>query len=68
MDVINKYMNNIGKASSSNPTPVNSSSSQSSVFNTNNEEYLAHKKRKLISPYELKTGSFIPAVMLGGIN
>ena len=68
MDIINKYMNTIEKATAAKGAPTNFTSSQSSVFNTNNEEYLAHKKRKLLSPYELKTGSFIPAVMLGGIN
>lgn len=68
MDIINKYMNTIGKATATKGAPSNLTSSQSSVFNTNNEEYLAHRKRKLLSPYELKTGSLIPAVLLGGIN
>jgi len=30
--------------------------------------YLPHRKQKPISPYELKTGTVIPAVMISGIN
>lgn len=70
MDVINKYLSNYGKGNTNNPQSNNTSSSQKGVFSAtnSNDEYLSHKKRKLISPYELKTGSLIPAVLIGGIN
>ncbi|MBO0738926.1 MAG: conjugal transfer protein TrbI [Alphaproteobacteria bacterium] len=35
---------------------------------TGNGDYLQARRRDPISPYEVKAGTFIPAVMIGGIN
>ncbi len=31
-------------------------------------EYLQHTRRKQVSPYEVKTGTILPATMIGGLN
>ncbi len=42
--------------------------SKNSLFQEKSDEYLQHIKQKPLSPYELKRGSIIPAVLIGGIN
>jgi len=47
---------------------TSNSPSTNSIFKEKSDEYLQHTKQKPLSPYELKRGSIIPAVLIGGIN
>jgi len=66
-DFLNNYLKNYDKITKgvgkSNPSKAKNIFSQE-----NSDEYLQHRKQKPISPYELKRGSIIPAVLIGGIN
>ena len=63
-DILDSYLKNYDKI---NHKPKEASSSNT-IFQDKGDMYLHHSKQKPRSPYELKTGSLIPAVLIGGIN
>jgi len=64
-DLLTNYLKNYNKIVNHEDK---SKLSNNSHLQTRNDEYLQHTKQKPISPYELKKGSLIPAVLIGGIN
>jgi type IV secretion system protein VirB10 len=64
-DLLSSYIKNYSKIGNNRDS---SKLSENSSFQIKNEEYLQHSKQKPLSPYELKRGSLIPAVLIGGIN
>jgi type IV secretion system protein VirB10 len=66
-DLLNNYLKNYSKINKP-QRENNPSQSTNALFKEKSDEYLQHTKRKPLSPYELKRGSLIPAVLIGGIN
>lgn len=56
------------KAAGASPENNNEAKNRPFLKQVNSWDYLAAKKTKQISPYEIKTGTLIPGVLLSGIN
>ena len=65
-EFLNNYIKNYDKITKAKASNI--SSSNNSIFKEKSDEYLQHTKQKPLSPYELKRGSIIPAVLIGGVN
>lgn len=63
-NILDSYLKNYDKINHQ----QKQASSSNTLFQDKGEMYLNHSKQKPRSPYELKTGSLIPAVLIGGIN
>ena len=66
-EFLTNYLKNYNQIAQGNGE-VKQSQSKNSLFQEKSDEYLQHTKQKPLSPYELKRGSMIPAVLIGGIN
>lgn len=66
-DLLTNYLKNYSKINNAQKED-NPSQSTNPLFKEKSDEYLQHTKRKPLSPYELKRGSLIPAVLIGGVN
>ena len=66
-EFLTKYLKNYNKITQGNGEDKQIQS-KNSLFKEKSDEYLQHTKQKPLSPYELKRGSIIPAVLIGGVN
>ncbi len=66
-EFLTKYLKNYDKITQG-KKETKQTQSKNSLFQEKSNEYLQHTKQKPLSPYELKRGSLIPAVLIGGIN
>ncbi|NEW59901.1 conjugal transfer protein TrbI, partial [Sulfurovum sp. bin170] len=66
-ELLTNYLKNYNKITQGNGE-AKQTQSKNSLFQEKSDEYLQHTKQKPLSPYELKRGSLIPAVLIGGVN
>jgi type IV secretion system protein VirB10 len=66
-ELLTNYLKNYNKITQGNGE-TKQTQSKNSLFQEKSDEYLQHTKQKSLSPYELKRGSMIPAVLIGGVN
>lgn len=68
-NAINEAMKNLITNNGGGGAKSNNKESNDFLKSTvNNSDYLQHNKTPQLSPYELKTGSVIPGVLISGIN